>query len=151
MGTSERNTMTTHEAQSRDYRTDTEIAEDNRATNNRVADYLIDAYNGLIELENQGFPETDRLKHEQQKQELKALAIKYDVTLPIRRLIANSPSNGENAQSGMLILAPIFLVLMLLFFMFRKPLGNLLKESPKPSFTRPRGIQKKAPIFHSVL
>merc|ERR1711964_769941 len=55
-------------------------------------------YRNLIEIENEGLPEADRLEHEKQKQQVKELAVKYGVNLTTRRLIANSPSNRENAQ-----------------------------------------------------
>merc|ERR1711964_878959 len=64
-----------------------------------------------------------------------------------RRLAAGSLPADAVSPPVMSILAPILLVLMLVFFLFRKPLAHLLKETKKPSFTRPRGIRKRAPIF----
>merc|ERR1711964_726304 len=64
-----------------------------------------------------------------------------------RRLAAGSLPADAVSSPVMSILAPILLVLMLVLFLFRKPLANLLKETKKPSFTRARGIRKRAPIF----
>merc|ERR1711964_420714 len=73
--------------------------------------------------------------------------VQTQLGLPITRRLGQL-SGEEDSESAMLILLPFLLVLMLVFFLFRKPLANALKESRQPSFTRPRGIRKKAPIFH---
>merc|ERR1711964_576830 len=69
------------------------------------------------------------------------------MTSSFRRRMPTCSFPEEYSPPGMSILDLVLILLipMLVLFMFRKPLANLLKKSPKPSFTRPRGIRKKAP------
>merc|ERR1711964_652563 len=67
-----------------------------------------------------------------------------------RRLVESSIcKDGDHAPHDLFILAPLLMILMLVFFMYRKPVRNYLSGKKSVSFTGlTRFIQKKAPVRH---
>merc|ERR1711964_480090 len=67
-----------------------------------------------------------------------------------RRLVGCGLSNDHDAPHGLFILAPILMILMMVFFMYRKPIQNSFSgsRSAKPSYGGLRNIRKKAPVVH---
>merc|ERR1711964_182258 len=76
-------------------------------------------------------------------------ANRFGEDLP-RRLAGCSVLSDHDAPSDFFILAPLLLILMLVFFMYRKPIQNYFSGSSpaKPSHGGLRNIRKKAPIRH---
>merc|ERR1711964_624431 len=67
-----------------------------------------------------------------------------------RRLPVCSVLSDHDTPSGSgMILAPLIFVLILVFFMYRKPIQEFFGSSKKPSYGGVRKIQKKAPVRHS--
>merc|ERR1711964_562649 len=67
--------------------------------------------------------------------------------IPGRRLAASSPTDA--APSEMLILAPLLFILMLVLFMYRKPIQRYFSEKASlPSNEGARFIRKNAPVLH---
>merc|ERR1711964_388031 len=66
-----------------------------------------------------------------------------------RRLAASSVISDHDAPSDWL-LAPLLLILILVFFMYRKPIQEFLSgsNSQKTSYGGLRNIQKKSPVRH---
>merc|ERR1711964_769282 len=62
-----------------------------------------------------------------------------------RRLAGCELSNDVDAPHGMFLLVPLLMILMLVFFLYRKPIRNRFTTSQKPFFQRVRGIVKKSP------
>merc|ERR1711964_697088 len=65
-----------------------------------------------------------------------------------RRLAGSSLCTDEDAPHGMFIFVPILMILMLVLFMYRKPVLNYLSGKATPSYKGLRIIQKKAPVRH---
>jgi len=70
-----------------------------------------------------------------------------------RRLAGCGLSNDHEAPHGLFILAPILMILMMVYFMYRKPLVEIKNylsgsRSEKPSSGGVRNIRKKAPVRH---
>merc|ERR1711964_194634 len=66
----------------------------------------------------------------------------------VRRLVGSSLCTDEDAPHGMFIFVPILMILMLVLFMYRKPVLNYLSGKATPSYKGLRNIQKKAPVRH---
>merc|ERR1711964_503547 len=74
---------------------------------------------------------------------------KFFMNKPKRRLAASSVISNHDAPSDWL-LAPLLFILMLVLFMYRKPIQEFLSgsNSVKTSYGGLRKIQKKPPVRH---
>merc|ERR1711964_686113 len=66
------------------------------------------------------------------------------------RRLAGCPATDHDAPSTGFIFVPLMVILMLVLFMYRKPIQNYFSgsSSAKPSYGGLRNIRKKAPIRH---
>merc|ERR1711900_123487 len=62
----------------------------------------------------------------------------------LRRLAGCEISNDQDASHGIFILAPILMILMLVLFMYRRPLQRLFSNVAEKSSRYVTGVQKKA-------
>merc|ERR1711964_6459 len=68
----------------------------------------------------------------------------------VRRLVDSSIcKDGDHAPHDLFILAPLLMILMMVFFMYRKPVRNYLSGKTSVSYKGlTRFIQKKTPVRH---
>merc|ERR1711964_201580 len=67
-----------------------------------------------------------------------------------RRLVGSALCTDEDVPHGMFIFAPILLILMLVLFMYRKPVQAFFADKASASYKGLRFIQKMAPVRHSL-